>query len=416
MKRLGVRLLALALIGAMGLGMTACSKSEYVFEPRLDTEQRVVLNVAGFFGNYEALDQVIVDFNSHYPNVEIFYEKVDYVNANTGVDIMMISQESLENDPSLASSLADLSEEDVYLGDIDPEMLGTGNVDGRQVFIPIGQNVGGLVVNVSLLESEGLSVPTNYSEFVSVLTTLKERGYTPIQGPNNCIYSGLTNSMLATMLLNDDSLYNAVISGDLSAVDSLRPVYERLNELIDAGFIDYDLNSTYPYDNYDQAIMKFLEGNVPFWVCDSESVSGMAKRESKSDSFRSNPFEYSFIYVPMGDNGGYAYREPWYGLAVNSDSQVYDYAIEFIRFLATRDEINTLANIKGVPSIAIESSDLEIYTNINNPTSIETQAINDGRITWHMMLNWNSCLERYVVGEYATVDESLENFIMSCSS
>lgn len=28
--------------------------------------------------------------------------------------------------------------------------------------------------------------------------------------------------------------------------------------------------------------MTFFEGNVPFWVCDTEKVSGMKKRESKS--------------------------------------------------------------------------------------------------------------------------------------
>lgn len=45
--------------------------------------------------------------------------------------------------------------------------------------------------------------------------------------------------------------------------------------------------------------MTFFEGNVPFWVCDTEKVSGMKKRESKSAAFSANPFEYEFTFAPM---------------------------------------------------------------------------------------------------------------------
>ena len=56
--------------------------------------------------------------------------------------------------------------------------------------------------------------------------------------------------------------------------------------------------------------MKFFEGDVPFWVCDTEKVSGMKKRESKSEAFSANPFEYEFTFAPMGDNGIYSTALP----------------------------------------------------------------------------------------------------------
>ena len=37
-------------------------------------------------------------------------------------------------------------------------------------------------------------------------------------------------------------------------------------------------------------------------------VSGMKKRESKSETFSANPFEYEFLYAPLGDKGAYAYQ------------------------------------------------------------------------------------------------------------
>ena len=53
-------------------------------------------------------------------------------------------------------------------------------------------------------------------------------------------------------------------------------------------------------------------------------VSGMKKRESKSETFSANPFEYEFLYAPLGDKGAYAYQQPWYGFSVNKDSEEKD--------------------------------------------------------------------------------------------
>ena len=44
------------------------------FTPQLDTDAAVELKVSGFFGNFEALDQVLNNFNAYYPNVTLNYE------------------------------------------------------------------------------------------------------------------------------------------------------------------------------------------------------------------------------------------------------------------------------------------------------------------------------------------------------
>ena len=59
--------------------------------------------------------------------------------------------------------------------------------------------------------------------------------------------------------------------------------------------------------------------DMPFYVCNAECVSGMKKRESKSETFSANPFEYEFLYAPLGDKGAYAYQQPWYGFSVNKE-------------------------------------------------------------------------------------------------
>ncbi len=420
-KNLKLGLICLSLVTAMG--MTGCGKTESTeFQPKLDTDSKVVLNTTGFFGNFEALDQVTNDFNEYYPNVEFTYEQVStenfesYLEANPGVDIFMTSQETFEKlGNKLVDQCADLAKEGVSLNDIDEDMLKMSYRDGKLTAIPMSQNLYGLIVNVSLLEKEGLKVPDNYEEFMDVLAALKEKGYTPIQGPDSKVYAELTEGMAFDMILKDKKLYDSLMAGEDSAVDTLLPVVEKLSAIIDNGYTDYAVNQSYPQDNYDQAILRFFDGEVPFWVCNTEKVSGMKKRESKSESFQANPFEYTYIYAPLGDKGVYAYSEPWFGFSVNKDSDDYEYAIEFMRFLATKDEINKIADVKGVPAIAKEKTDVAIYRNVLNPGKAEMECVNDGTITQPMISAWYTCMNKYATGEYASAREAMEAFVKLCS-
>lgn len=401
------------------MSMTGCSgKKDKVFTPRLDRETKVVLDVMGFFSNFEALDQVTNDFNEIYPNVVFNYEQVggenlvSYLEANPGVDIFMTSDEILDSeDGVLAGKCADLSKEDIRLDAIDEDMLNSYSYDGKLLSIPMSQNLYGIVVNVTLLEKEGLSVPQNYSEFLNALDVLKNKGYVPIQGPSSKVYSELTINMILNIIGNDDELYNMLSAGDISASKKLEPVFDILDLFKEKGYFDLELNDTYPNDNYDGAIMKFFEGDVPFWICNTEKVSGMKKRETKSEAFKTEPFEYTYIFAPLGENGSYVYREPWFGFAVSKESDAYEYAVEFIRFLATRDEINKLAEIKGVPSAAVEHNDIEIYNNMFEVSKVESSLVKNEKITSQLMKAWYTCSYKYISGQYAGQKEAIEDFI-----
>lgn len=403
--------------------LSGCGKEESSsgFSPRLDTEEKVVLNTTGFFGNFEALDQVTNDFNAYYPNVEFTYEQVggetfdQYLEANPNVDIMMTSQELLEKENSPVKELcADLSKEDIDFSAIEESMLSMNRRDGKLAAIPMGQNIYGVIVNVSLLEKEGFAVPTNYKEFIETAAALKEKGYTPIQGPESKMYAELTSSMLFDTILSDDALYQELQAGDKKAVEKLQPVMDKLAEIKEKGLVDAAVNETYPEDNYDQAILHFFEGDVPFWVCNTEKVSGMKKRETKSEAFQENPFEYTYIYAPMGEKGGYAFREPWFGFSVNKNSENYEYAVEFIRFLAQKDEINKMADVKGIPSVAVEKNVADIYQNILEAKDVQAECVNEGKITWAMVKDWYTCTGKFASGEFATGTEALEAFVEMC--
>lgn len=403
---------------------TPINSSEFV--PSLDTNTSASLEISGFMGNYEALDQVINDFNEIYPNVVFTYDHTggnmlnDYLNNNQNVDIFMTTDQSI-NRPDIETDYVgdhclDFLQEDINLSAIREDALtACTTADGKLLRIPVAMNPCGIVVNKTLLKNEGLEMPTNYEEFMTVLAALKEKGYTPIQGSERHVYTELMVDMLMDTLYADETLLPALQAGEDKAVEAVLPVFEKLGSIMENGYTDYDLNSTFGTDNYDSTIMAFYEGDMPFYVCTAECFSGMKKRESKSESYSANPFEYEFCYAPLGENGVYAYTEPWYGFSVNKDSDEKELALEFMRFMTCSDQIEQLASIKGMPAVNKDAVD-ERYPAIKNITNVEASYTSDGTIpgtVWGMFAA--VCMD-YSKGEYTTPEEAAKAFVSACSA
>lgn len=353
--------------------------------------------------------------NEFYPNVTIIYDAVgdtsdaDFLKNNPHFDIFMTSTArgySPEN-------CVDLLEAGVDFGAVADGLLKSNTVDGKVLAMPMGLTLKGIVVNKTLLEKEGLAMPQTWSEFLTVLEALKQKGYTPIQGPDSAA-AELCYNMSMAMLSEDPALLQAVMAGDAEGAAALRMAYGRLLELYDKGYISREVNADYPENNYDGAILKFFEGDVPFWVCDTEKVSGMKKRESKSEAFSAAPFDYEFTFAPMGDGGVYEYIEPWYGFAVNKNSEKRDYAVEFLRFMARQDELNTLASVKGVPSVAKDAPDAR-YANLSGIEKVELSAVCDGSVGSFVGTYFSNSAAELISGELADADAALAKFTARCA-
>ena len=162
----------------------------------------------------------------------------------------------------------------------------------------------------------------------------------------------------------------------------------------------------------DGSIMAFFEGDAPFYVCNAECVSGMKKRESKSETFHAAPFEYEFLYAPLGDSGAYAYLEPWYGFSVSKDSDEAELAVEFLRFMSTK--LDEMAGIKGLPSVAADSAD-ERYAGIRHTDAAELSFTNDGRITETVRNAFQQVCGDLGAGVCATAGEAARAFVQQCA-
>lgn len=429
MKKNMGRIIVLASVAAMAVtGLAGCgsdntkkadtgeTKKEAEFQPSLDTEESVTLEVAGAMGNFEALDQVINDFNEYYPNVTVSYEQndiyalSDYMKNNSYVDIFMTSDANVRSKDQknlyVYDNCLDLSEA-LDTSAIDPELVKVCTVDGKLARIPLAKLMCGLVVNKTLLENEGLEIPKDYEEFLTVCEALKSKGYTPIQSARNHACSDLVLPMAMSILGNDDELKEMVQADDPAYAESLVPVYEKLEEILQKGYISNEVNEKYPEDNYNGSIMNFFEGDVPFWVTTTESFSGMKKREAKSEKFSAEPFEYEFIDAPLGDTGVFDYEEAWYGFSVNKDSEDVDYAVEFMKFLTQEEELNKLAEIKGMPSVTVNNQD-ERFANALYPEKVEGRYVLNGDMDVSVTSAICDSANQLGHGELGSVDDVIE--------
>lgn len=362
---MAVTMCAVAL-GGCGEKNGSGDSGEAAFTPQLDTEAEATINIIGSMENFEALEAAINDFNEYYPNYEVLYTCMDNYNSmieqrlqdDDTVDIFM-SNSVIYQKEYVASVCLNLLDTDIDFSAIDDKAVNACTSDGNMYELPLAYITSGLLVNNTLLEQEGISVPTNNSELLAACETLKNDGYTPIQGYiHNSLMNFIKNMIYVRLASseNRDDTVASLSSGEDGCSEIVREEFELIETYLSNGYIDMEVNNTYE-DNYNDAILKFFEGDVPFLLCTTETYSGTKKRETKSEHFSSDPFEYSFICAPVGEEDAYYYIENWSGFSINSNSSHIDEATEFIRFLATEEQINQIAEIKGLPSVAVNHTD-----------------------------------------------------------
>ena len=422
MKKISKNILSVITFSSVLLiSLVGCEKNNnYKFSPQLNTDEKLTLNILGYFGNFEALDAVTNDFNKYYPNISFNYQQasgnnlVAFLDSNFQTDIFMTSSDTISS-TNLIDYCLDLSTVNLNLNDVDQTMLTTSYKGNFLHSLPIGQNIYGIITNVTLLKKEGLDIPKNYDKFINTLNTLKTKGYVPLQSSSTKIYPELTINMMVNTIQEDNELYNDLINGNLKSYSKIENIFNIVSNIQNNEYSLDEVNNLYPFDNYNDAILRFFEGNVPFWVCNSEKVSGMKKRETKSETFKANPFEYTYIYASLGDKGSYVYHEPWYGLGISKRSPSIEYAKEFMRFYATKDELNKMASTKGVPSIAKEKYNSDIYKYIDNPEDIETNCIYDGKVTQKDFDAWYTCINSFATKKLSK-EEAIKSFITTFSN
>ncbi len=361
-------------------GCGSRKKAEVPFTPKYDPNTEFSLTVAGNYSNFESLEAEFERFYEYYPNASMQYVTMDdYNNVISSAlvnseppDIFttntwMIGNESYDDlfdaceilsDPSIGIDYSCIRESLIRTTD-----------SGDVVMLPVFTTSYGMLVNMDIFEKEGLKVPENFKDLMSVCEKLKAAGYeSPVMGVNRFSGTGLFNCFAYPMfgynVVKNSDQVDALNSFAPSSGELMRPALERLDELVNSGYIDLAKCDEEITDEYESVIMRFFEGDVPMMLAAGDVVSGTAKRESKSEAFSANPFKYRFFTAPAGDDGGYYINSVSICFSVNKNSRNIDMANEFMRFLISSKELGNMAGLKRlIPPTEDYSAD-EIYSSL----------------------------------------------------
>ncbi len=361
-------------------GCGSVKSAEEDFVPKYDKDTEFSLTVAGSYGNFESLEAEFERFYEYYPNANLQYVTMDdYNNVISSAllnseppDIFttnswMIGDEAYNDLFDSCEVLSDPSL-DIDYSCIKESLIRTDDSD-RVLMLPIFTTSYGMLVNMDIFEKEGLKVPADYGELLTVCGKLKSAGYdSPMMGVDRFSGSGLYNCFAYPMFANDviknSDRIDALNALEPSSGELMRPALERLDEFVNSDCIDLEKCREEITDEYDSVIMRFFEGDVPMMFATGDVVSGTAKRESRSDAFVAHPFQYRFYAAPAGDDGGYFINSISICFSVNQHSRNIDMANEFMRFLISRKELGNMAGLKRLIAPLDDFSSDGIYSGL----------------------------------------------------
>ena len=375
------KLLGVILGICMIVTLTACNgnateEKPAGFVPALDTNTSCSITIAGSYDNFEALEAEFDNFNEIYPNVRLRYVKLDDYNNILGTVLegndapniffsytWMMGNEKYASVFEHTEVLSDPAL-GIDLGCIRPSLINRDN-DGNVMMVPIFSRSYGMLVNNDLFKKEGLSVPTTWTELMNVCEEFKSKGYTnPMMGysreESGCFMYSLAYPMVVATLAENSEAIALANALDPAAGEYLRPALEIVEKLIENGCIDLNECDKIE-DNYTEVILRFFEGDVPMMICAGDTVSGTRKRESQSEAFTKSPFEYTFVPIPLTEEGGYFIDSPSIEFAVNKNCENLDMTNEFMRFLIAESQLKEMASVKRLMSPTTDMSLDSVY-------------------------------------------------------
>ena len=338
----------------------------------------VVLTVAGGWSECRALDIAARAFTEKYPNCTIVYEYLqDYyaslekrMGGEAPVDLFFTT--NIQADSALLPYALDLNAcegldlTDAFDGLIENFTFRADTDGPKKLYaLPLGAEMRGMYVNMTLLKSLGIEAPTDQASLLSACETLKQNGYIPFHGNPGSFAQTLVYPWICNLIVNSDdpqAAHDRVEAREPGVSELFRAPYAFLYTLVENGYYDYkraqtelDLFNETTDEDYARYFLNIQKqgddwakaddlGMVAF-MPSPLSLHGVI--DKTKDDYHSG-IEYVFMLAPVGPDGGYAYLSPAHGIAANRGSVNAEWSVRFLDFLFKPENNTAFAEAFGV--------------------------------------------------------------------
>ncbi|MDM4763523.1 extracellular solute-binding protein [Galbitalea sp. SE-J8] len=368
-----------------------------------DVTGTVTVLVSSAPGSDKAFDALNTAFEAKYPGVKVDFSSVPnetFASSRStrltagNLDVTLAAPkeapsyagDASQSDDNLAADAGlflDLSNED-FVKNFTPSVIDALKYKDKTYTLPAGLSYyTGVYYNKALFEKNGLSVPTTWSEWENVVSTLKAAGVTPLGiGGKDSWPAGL--DMIAAV----QGLYPTTDDKEKLAED----LWEKKAKLTDPTEVEvldrvkalYDAaDPNFPGVGYDAIPGDFASGKVAM------TIDG-TWNQTTIDSAVAGAFDYGYFPLPASDNaadnatlGG----KVEFRLAAASNAPNKTAALAYLKFFSQPENYKKFVEICGFapsqPDVATSDflKGLEQYTTTFTPAwdTLWTQNVNAGQ-------------------------------------
>jgi len=363
----------------------------------------------------DAYNQFIREFNAKYPDINVefvAYRNTEYntilataLQAGSGPDIIHLRAYGGMEPLAKAGYLMPLDDKVPELANFSRDVLlgATNRADGRVYGVPFAVQTVQVLYNKAIFRELGLEEPSTWDEFLQLAAKVKEAGYIPFANGGKEGWTLETFfGAVAPTFYGGNTFFEEVTTGKTTFTDPrFKAAVEKMLELRPY------LPDQYMGVGYTDMQMMFAQEMAAMFLAGIYELGTLAQM---------NPdLEVGLFVVPgeTADQPKYItmYVDGSYG--INAATKHQEAALEFIRFLATKEYgtmfTNTLQQLSAVPGVEPDSELLA-----------EVVALMEECATPYLMLtafrygqpSGSTLLQNELQGVFAgeiTVDEALAN-------
>ncbi|MEC0125272.1 ABC transporter substrate-binding protein [Paenibacillus pabuli] len=257
-------------------------------------------------------------------------------------DIIQYNLASAVTDLNLERNFEILDQEPWASRIVNKDVLSSG---GHLYSFHVSQDTGmqGVVYNKQIFEELGLSIPTNYEQFLAICEKIKASGITPVFMPYKDAWAANIWPAAAFadfIAKNDPTFFDDLNSNKKkwSDIPEFKTFLEQQYEVYTKGYTNTDVLS----DSYDMAVGKFLNKEVAMMFMGDWLIEGVAEQDPS--------MELGVFPIPSSENASLGASPLGGQLFIPKKSKHLEEAKKFLDFIGSKEVAQKIVDSKGYVS------------------------------------------------------------------
>lgn len=284
-----------------------------------------------------------------------------------------------------------------------PGILDSFTFNDKVYGIPLVQTSWVTFYNKDIFQKYNLSVPTTWTQFKDVISTLRKNNVTPVSISNKDLWPGglIYGNILYRMYGKD--IFNKVASGEIKFTSpEFIDAGNKLLELINLGAFPNNVNGL----AYDDGTQLFLHSEAAMWIMGSWEIPTVDYPKNTATGV-DNPLNGKVGYFNFPAIDGYPGKasdfllSPDYSIAISDNCKNKQAAVEFLKLITSpKYEKQMLEDAALTPTVKVEADKSKISP-IMSQLMDDTAKATDSTIYADRLLGQNT-----IGGEFNSATQS----------